>query len=76
MAMFLRGYFNLFSGTVFEGKHYSCSQAVMVLRGFAKGEPTLSMSRGLKVSCESLLGLRHQMQDLAFSRRDAALLPA
>jgi transposase-like protein len=40
-----RRYFNLFTGTAFEGSSWRCSQVVMILRGFAQGASTLHMSR-------------------------------
>lgn len=68
-------YFNLFTGTIWQRKQYTCSQVIVILRGFTKGESTLSMSRELKVDYECLLNLRHAMQDLAFDRREEGRLP-
>ncbi|MBC7776832.1 MAG: hypothetical protein H7246_15470 [Phycisphaerae bacterium] len=65
----------MFTGTVWERKHYTCSQVIMILRGFTKGDSTLSISRELKVDYEGLLNLRHEMQDLAFDRREESRLP-
>ena len=67
-------FFNLFSGTVFQGTHWKCSKVVMVLRGFLKGESTLSMSKEMKLGYRNLLYLRHELMANSFEHRPIALL--
>jgi transposase-like protein len=57
-----QGVYNLYSGTVFEGRHLRPAQVVLVVRGVCKGEPTASLARELKVSRQTALGLRHRLQ--------------
>lgn len=68
-------YFNVFSGTVFQGTHWSCSKVVLVLRGFSKGESTLSISRELKLGYSNLLYLRHELMGNAADNRPVERLP-
>ncbi len=65
--------FNAFTGTPLAGTHRrpSALVLVLVLRGFAKGEPTAAMARELGCSRPQLLGLRHRLQ-----ANLAAALPA
>jgi hypothetical protein len=62
-------YFNVFSGTVFQGTHWPSSKVVLVLRGFSKGDSTLSMSRELKLGYSNLLYLRHELMGIAADKR-------
>jgi len=57
-----QGVYNLYSGTVFEGRHLRPAQAVLCVRGVCKGEPTSTMARELKVSRQTALGLRRRLQ--------------
>lgn len=68
-------YFNVFTGTVFKATKWPCSKVVMILRGFLKGDSTLSISKELKLSYPNLLYLRHKLMDNAHFRREAELLP-
>jgi transposase-like protein len=47
--------FNIFTGTILRGIHYDCVTIVLMLRGFAKGETTLMLSKELKASYNALL---------------------
>ena len=68
-------FFNVFTGTVFQQRHYPCSKIVMILRGIAKGESTAGLSRELKVDRANLLYLRHELQGNALLNRVSGLLP-
>ena len=63
--------FNAFTGTALAGTHRRPSALVLFLRGIAKGEPTLALSRELKASRPHLHELRQRLQANA-----AAALPA
>jgi transposase-like protein len=56
------GIYNLYSGTVFEGRHLRPTQVVLFVRGVCKGEPTATMARELKVCRQTALGLRRRLQ--------------
>ncbi|MDD5037312.1 MAG: IS1595 family transposase, partial [Methylococcaceae bacterium] len=66
--------FNLFTGTVWAGTHYSCVLIVMILRGFAQGIPTLHRADELECDYSTLLAYRHEMQAAARQRRDTSPL--
>lgn len=68
-------YFNVFTGTVFQGTRWPCSKVVMILRGFLKGDSTLSMSREMGLGYRNLLYLRHKIMDNALENRQKGLLP-
>ena len=57
--------FNLFTGTVWAGTHYSCAKIVLILRGFVQGTPTLPLADELECDYGTLLDYRHQMQAAA-----------
>lgn len=68
-------FFNIFTGTAFQGTHWKCSKIVMVLRGFIKGDSTLSMSKEMGLGYRNLLYLRHELMKNAFDNRDLDILP-
>jgi transposase-like protein len=68
-------YFNVFTGTAFQGTRWPCSKIVMILRGFLKGDSTLSMSREMGLGYRNLLYLRHELMSNAFDKREGELLP-
>ena len=41
--------YNLYSGTIFEGRHLSPAQVVLLLRGICKGEPSAPLAKELGV---------------------------
>jgi len=47
----------------------------MILRGFLKGDSTLSMSREMGLGYRNLLYLRHELMGNALSNREADILP-
>lgn len=67
-------YFNVFTGTVFQGTHWKCSTVVMILRGFIKGDSTLSMSKEMGLGYRNLLYLRHELMGNAFDNRELEVL--
>ncbi len=54
--------FNLFSGTLFRGSHYSCSTWVLLIKGIVQGTPTEHLAKETKVSFKNLLRWRHRLQ--------------
>lgn len=67
--------FNLFTGTIWAGTHYSCAKVMLIVRGFAQGVPTRHLSGELGCDYGTLLGYRHEMQAAALQRQDATPLP-
>jgi hypothetical protein len=57
-----QGIYNLYSGTVFEAKHLRPSQAILLLRGVCKGEPTASIAREIGLSRQTVHDLRKALQ--------------
>lgn len=59
------GIYNLYSGTLFEGRHLPPSQVVLLLRGFCKGEPSATLARELSLNRGTVLDLRCKVQENA-----------
>jgi transposase-like protein len=59
------GIYNLYSGTLFEKKHLRPSQVVLLLRGVAKGEPSMRLAQELGVSRTTVHYLRKELQQNA-----------
>jgi len=57
-----RGIYNLYSGTVFEGRHLRPAQVVLLVRGVLKGESAATLARELGMSRTTLTELRHLIQ--------------
>lgn len=55
------GIYNLYSGTLFEKKHLRPSQVVLLLRGVAKGEPSMRLAEELGVSRTTAHYLRKEL---------------
>jgi transposase-like protein len=55
------GIYNLYSGTLFEGKHLRPSQVVLLLRGFCKGEASAMLARELALNRGTVLDLRRKV---------------
>lgn len=68
-------YFNVFTATAFKATKWPCSSIVMILRGFLKGDSTLSISKELGLSYPNLLYLRHRLMENAHFKRDSSPLP-
>jgi transposase-like protein len=56
------GIYNLYSGTLFEGKHFRPAQAILLLRGVCKGEPTASIAREIGVTRQTVHDMRRAIQ--------------
>jgi transposase-like protein len=54
--------YNLYSATVFEKKHLRPSEVVLVLRGVAKGQSSMSLAEELGLSCTTVHHLRKELQ--------------
>jgi transposase-like protein len=67
-------YFNVYSGTAFQGTHWPCSKVVMILRGIVKGDSTLNISKELGLGYRNLLYLRHELMSNGFDNREQAIL--
>jgi transposase len=65
------GVFNLFSGTLFSGTHYSCRILVLFLRGVVQGLPTKLLAEELGCDYSTLLAWRHRLQAHALDERPA-----
>jgi transposase-like protein len=57
-----QGIYNLYSGTVFEGKHFRPAQAILLLRGACKGEPTATIAREIGVTRQTVHEARKSIQ--------------
>ena len=55
----------MFHGTVFAHKQTRPAQAVVLLRGICKGEPTASLARELEMKYDTVLALRRAIQSSA-----------
>lgn len=67
--------FNLFSGTIWKGSHYSCRKIVLLLKGIAEGTPTQHLAQEVGVSRMNLTRRRHQIQSF-IQRLSPPLSPA
>jgi len=57
-----QGIYNLYSGTVFEGKHLRPAQAILLLRGVCKGEPTATIAREIGLVRQTVHDLRKAIE--------------
>lgn len=60
--------FNIFTGTIWQGTHLSCTTIVLFLRGVVQGIPTLQLAEELEVGYETLLGWRHRIQQMGLEK--------
>jgi transposase-like protein len=67
--------YNVYSGTIFEGRHLHPAQVVLLLRGVSKGEPTLSLARELGLSRQTVHELRQHLQARAERLQPETALP-
>jgi transposase-like protein len=68
-----QGIYNLYSGTVFEGKHLRPMQVVVLVRGVCKGEPAATLAREMGVSRQTVHAIRKVLQ--ANAERDQPQTP-
>jgi transposase-like protein len=54
--------YNLYSGTVFQQRHLTPQQAVLLLRGILKGEPSNVLAAELDLNYLTVLQVRHALQ--------------
>ncbi len=57
-----KGIYNLYSGTVFEGKHFTPERVVLFIREVLQGKPTAKLARELGISRTTALNMRHALQ--------------
>jgi hypothetical protein len=57
-----QGIYNLYSRTVFEGRYFRPAQAVLLLRGVTKGNPSAEIAREIGVSRQTVHEVRREIQ--------------
>lgn len=57
-----QGVYNLYSRTVFEGRYFRPAQAVLLLRGVTKGQPTAEIAREIGISRPTVHAVRQEIQ--------------
>lgn len=57
--------YNLYTNTIFQQRHLTPQQVVLFLRGVLKGEASITLAAELKVSPQTILDLRRDVQDSA-----------
>jgi transposase-like protein len=57
--------YNLYSGTIFQQRHFTPQQVVLFMRGVLKGEASITLAAELKMSPQTILDLRRDLQDSA-----------
>ncbi|MBI1880874.1 MAG: hypothetical protein HYR94_22070 [Chloroflexi bacterium] len=57
-----QGIYNLYSRTVFEGRYFRPAQAVLLLRGVIKGNPSAEIAREIEVSRQTVHEVRQEIQ--------------
>ena len=64
-CLLCNGIYNLYSSTVFQQRHLTPSQAVLLLRGVYQGVSTAQLARELGISYPTVLSIRHALQATA-----------
>jgi transposase-like protein len=67
--------FNAWTNTALQGTQRSPARLVLIVRGIAQGTATARLARELGCSRSHLLGLRHELQHLAWVRLPRPPLP-
>ena len=67
--------FHIFTGTDLSGSHYTCSQIVMLLRGFLQGQTTQHIAEEMGLDYGTLLSWRHRIQRRGFAHLITNSLP-
>ena len=57
-----QGIYNLYSGTVFEGRYFTPEQTVLFIRGVCQGQSSAQLARELSISRTTATEVRHQLQ--------------
>jgi transposase-like protein len=67
--------YNLYSGTVFQQRHLTPAQAMLLMRGVLKGEPSNGPAAELDLNDLTVLQLRHALQANAQTLQPDTPLP-
>lgn len=67
--------YNLYTGTVFQQKHLTPIQAVLLMRGICKGESSNMLAAELELGYQTVLELRHDIQANAEAEQPGEPLP-
>jgi len=67
--------YNLYTGTVFQRRHLTPQQVVLLMRGICKGESTKMLAQELQLNYKTVLDLRHQIQAKAQQQQPTSPLP-
>ena len=57
--------YNLYTNTIFQQRHFTPQQVVLLLRGVMKGEASCTLAAELTVSPQTVLDIRRDLQDSA-----------
>ncbi len=57
--------YNLYTHTIFQQRHFTPQQVVLLLRGVMKGEASITLAAELKVSPQTVLDVRRDLRDSA-----------
>ena len=57
-----QGIYNLYSRTVFEGRYFRPAQAILLLRGVTKGQPSAEIAREIGMSRQTVHEVRQEIQ--------------
>ncbi len=68
------GIYNLYSGTLFEKKHLSPSQVVLLLRGVTRGKSSMGLAEELGISRSTMHELRKELHENAEQLRSSESL--
>jgi transposase-like protein len=67
--------YNLYTGTVFQQRHLTPMQVVLLMRGICKGESTQMLAAELELDYKTVLELRHSIQANAEAEQPEERLP-
>jgi predicted RNA-binding Zn-ribbon protein involved in translation (DUF1610 family) len=67
--------YNLYTGTVFQQRHLTPMQVVLLMRGICKGESSNMLAAELELDYKTVLDLRHSIQANAEAEQPKEPLP-
>ena len=67
--------YNLYTGTIFQGTHWTPKQVVLLMRGISKGETTKEIVAELELSYKTVLDMRHKVHANAEREQPETPLP-
>jgi transposase-like protein len=67
--------YSLYTDTVFEHRHLTPMQVVLLVRGVCKGEPTVTLARELGLTRSTVHEIRHALQANAHALQPVTPLP-